>query len=440
MNKKCFLLFFTLCFIPLFGMTQNIDHVILISIDGFRPDFYREEKWPTPNLKMLASHGVSADNVRTIFPSSTYPSHTTLITGVLPKRHGIYYNTVIEDDGRPGQWIYNFQEIQARTLWQAAKEKKLITASVSWPITVDNPYIDYNIPEFWSFENPMDRRSATANYARPEGLFQEVVKNATGDLTKDEYNLSSLRMDQNLGRIATYILEQYKPNLLTLHLPNLDGAEHSNGREGVQVARAVAGADQVIGQIFDAVQREGMAKNTVIIVTGDHGFVSTHTSIAPNLWLQDMDLADKAVFFSAGGSAFLHILKGDKAQILTKIKSGLSELPLAQKSMFRIVSSEEMEIMESDPKVQLAISAKPGFSFTNEKKGELLQKKIGGKHGHFPDFHQIYTGFIAAGPGIENETVIQHMALEDIAGMIAQLLDINLPETTGIVYPGLVKE
>ena len=85
---------------------QEVEHVILISIDGFRPDFYTDAKWPTPNIKMLAKEGVFADEVRTIFPSVTYPSHTTLVTGVFPEKHGIYYNRAIGDDGKPSGWVF----------------------------------------------------------------------------------------------------------------------------------------------------------------------------------------------------------------------------------------------------------------------------------------------------------------------------------------------
>ncbi|RZK40003.1 MAG: alkaline phosphatase family protein, partial [Hymenobacter sp.] len=78
------------------ALAQPAKHVVLISIDGFRPDFYREAKWPTPNLQRMAAQGTSADGVRGVFPSVTYPSHTTLVTGVAPAQHGIYYNSPFE--------------------------------------------------------------------------------------------------------------------------------------------------------------------------------------------------------------------------------------------------------------------------------------------------------------------------------------------------------
>ncbi|WP_028375369.1 alkaline phosphatase family protein [Leeuwenhoekiella sp. MAR_2009_132] len=418
---------------------QEVEHVILISIDGFRPDFYTDAKWPTPNIKMLAKEGVFADEVRTIFPSVTYPSHTTLVTGVFPEKHGIYYNTTIGDDGQPSGWVYDYNQITSKTIWEVAKSKNLSTASISWPITMNNPYIDYNIPEIWSFEDASDRRGATSKAANPKGLFEEITSQITGTLEKEEYNLSSLRMDQNLGRMATYLIEKYQPNLLTIHLPNTDGAQHSVGREGVEVERAIAGADQVVGQIYDAVLRAGIAEKTAILVTGDHGFVTTHTSISANLWLKEHGLSDKAFFFSTGGSAFLHLKNGNSPKILEKIHSVLDSLPLAQRNMFRIIEESQLREMQSDPRVKLAISANEGFSFDNDTDGELLKSKVGGKHGYFPDFYNIYTGFVGYGAGFKSGIEIKHMQLEDIAPLVAKLLNLELKDSSGTVYPGLLK-
>ena len=75
---------------------QQSEHVVLISIDGFRPDFYMEAKWPAPNMKWMAENGTKAEGVRGVYPSVTYPSHTTLITGAKPARHGIGTKTKLK--------------------------------------------------------------------------------------------------------------------------------------------------------------------------------------------------------------------------------------------------------------------------------------------------------------------------------------------------------
>lgn len=415
---------------------QEVKNVILISIDGFRPNFYTEERYSTVTLKMLAKKGMYADQVRTIFPSVTYPSHTTLTTGVFPAKHGIYYNTTIGENGDNEGWVYDFKEVKAPTIWEAAKKKGLITASVSWPVTVNNPFIDYNIPEIWSFDNPSERRDATSKYANPKGLYEEVVKAATGEMEMKEFNLQTRRMDQNLGRIASHIIKKYHPNLLTLHLPITDGAQHSVGREGLEVERAIAGADQAIATIIETLEQEKMMENTAIIVTGDHGFVSTHTSIAANLWLKEKGLSDKAFFFSTGGSAFLHLKNKNDKKTTAQVREMLNNLPFAQKQMFRIISDEQMKEFQPDPNAVLAITAEDGYSFSNKKDGDLFSKAPGGKHGYFPDFFNIYTGFIGSGAGFKPGSKVHQIGLEDVPAIIASLLKLDyLNESQARIKP-----
>jgi len=420
---------------------QKAKHLVIISIDGFRPDFYLQDQWPTPHIKDLAHNGIASKGVNGIFPTVTYPSHTTLITGVGPDKHGIYYNTQVSEEGTPGNWYYDFNSVKAETLWEAAKNVGLKTASVSWPITVNANVIDYNIPEIWSFDNPRDRRGATQQYATPKGLFGEAIANATGNLDVNDYNLSSLSMDQNLGRIAGYIIRTYTPNLLTIHLPNTDGAQHRNGRDGVGVEKAIAGADQAVSTIMDALKKANILEQTNVIITGDHGFYTVHSSIAANLWLKEIGVLDKDTFFlSTGGSAFLHLKDRNDTKTLEKIVKKLEGLPFSIKKAFRIVSREEMTSRGANPEAVLALSANDGFSFNNDREGQLIKAAHGGKHGQYPDTKNIQTGFVAYGPDFKKGVVFSEIQMEDIATIAAYVLGTQLEASHGIVYKSMLND
>ncbi|HEU4641793.1 MAG TPA: alkaline phosphatase family protein, partial [Gemmatimonadaceae bacterium] len=60
------------------------DHVILVSVDSLRPEFYQQESWPMPVVQQLARDGSSARQVLSVFPALTYPAHTSIVTGALP--------------------------------------------------------------------------------------------------------------------------------------------------------------------------------------------------------------------------------------------------------------------------------------------------------------------------------------------------------------------
>src|SRR5690606_26378411 len=108
--SSCLLLICTV----LFAQTK---HVVLISIDGLRPDFYKEKSWNTPNLQKLMKDGVYADGVNSVFPSVTYPSHTTIATGAFPARHGIFFNAPFGSEN--DRWYWEDSLVRVPTIWGA---------------------------------------------------------------------------------------------------------------------------------------------------------------------------------------------------------------------------------------------------------------------------------------------------------------------------------
>src|SRR5205085_2877750 len=116
-------------------MAQTAKHVIFLTIDGFRSDFYLDSEWQTPNLRALMKDGAYAKGVNSVFPSVTYPSHTTIITGVQPEKHGVFYNNIFTPDGMPQQPYWQDSSIHVPTIWKAAKEKGMTVASLYWPVS-----------------------------------------------------------------------------------------------------------------------------------------------------------------------------------------------------------------------------------------------------------------------------------------------------------------
>ncbi|MBE5319810.1 alkaline phosphatase family protein [Pedobacter sp. MR2016-19] len=423
---------------------QTAKYVVLVSIDGFRPDFYLDKSWPTPNLQQLMANGSYAKGVRCIFPSVTYPSHTTLITGTFPAKHGITYNNMPNEDNKY-EWTTDAKKIKAETLWQAARKKGLKSASVSWPISV-GAEIDYNLPEIWSETNMADRKSAISTLATPKGLLEEMEKYAIGDIDMEDLNLSSLAMDENNSRMAAYILRKYKPSLLSIHIAGVDGAEHKEGRSGDGVSRAVASADHAVMNLLDAIKKAGMQDSTAIIITGDHGFVDVEKTLSPNVWLSELSIDSKvgkeepvAKFQSAGGSTFFHLKNSKDVAILKKVRQKLANLPAQYKQMFRIVERDELDKIGADPHASFALAAAKGVYIQDNASGPLSVPKKGGAHGYFPDSPEIRTGFIIAGAGIKKGIVLESINLEDVAPTAAKILGIQLTDAEGKARTEFIK-
>ncbi len=429
---------------------QSAKHVILISIDGFRPDFYLDDSWNAINLRQLKQNGVYANGVQGVFPTLTYPSHTAMVTGALPIRHGIYYNTYFEPFDPPGRWYWNESEIKVPTLWDAVGKAGLTSAAVHWPVSVGAP-VNYNLPETWNWPGKKILLGEISKRAHPPGLFEEVQQNATGKLEELDYNSYYLSADENMARISGYLIRKYKPNLLAVHLTAVDHFEHEQGRDGDKVRQAVASADRAVKTILESVERAGLAESTAILVVGDHGFSDIHSALLPNIWLRDNGFSTpsqegssgkwKAMFHPAGGSAFLHLKDKNDKTTLQKVRDILNRLPEGQKRMFRIVERRELDSIGADPNAVLALAAMQGISFSGSDKGTgAVRAAKGGAHGFFPDFKEMQTGFIGYGAGFKKGATVPLMGLQDIAPIVANLLGIPFEAPDGILYPGILEE
>lgn len=424
---------------------QSAKHVVLVTIDGFRPDFYLDPSWGAVNLRQLMEEGTCAKGVEGIFPTVTFPSHTTLVTGVRPEEHGIYYNAPFEPNGPSEDWYWYFSAIRCPTLWEAVHKAGMTTASVLWPVTAGAP-TDYNVPDIWE-AGKLDRLSITERNATPQGFWEEVQREATGRLYANDFNLAKdyLSMDENVARIAGYVLRRYKPAFTTVHLPAVDHAEHANGRDGEQVRRAVSGADRSVRAIVEAIDKAGIKDSTILIITGDHGFGNRRTMFSPNVLLAKAGLITdvaagkwKARFYSAGGSTFLYLKDEHDRKVLAQVREILASLPLSQKKLFTAIEGRQLKESGADPTVMLALAGNEGTAFGNALEGEVVKDSDGGTHGYFPDFPGIQTGFIASGPHVRKGAILPVIEMVEIAPFIGKLLGIDFKAAKTDLYPTIM--
>jgi predicted AlkP superfamily pyrophosphatase or phosphodiesterase len=435
MKKQLAILFLALFITTGQLVAQTAKHVIFLTIDGFRPDFYLDSGWQTPNLHALMKDGAYAKGVNSVFPSMTYPSHTTLVTGVQPAKHGIYYNNIFTPDGARQQPYWQDSSIHVPTIWKAAKDKGMTVASLYWPVSANAP-VDYNIPDIGGLGDEVREQ-----YSLPKGFYAEVKKEVFGGVDKIDHG-----KNQNIAKIAAYIIKKSKPELMTIHVFSVDGAAHAVGRNGTQVQEAVADADAAVGIIMEALKAAGIWENTVLLIGGDHGFYDVKKSISPNVWLKEAGLINdlntgdwKAQFNTVGGSAYLYLKDPSDNATVNKVKSILQSQPDSVKQYYRIISKEQLNKGGYNPNVSFALTAEHDASFGNASTGNAIKPGKGGAHGHFPDTKNIRTGLVAHGPGIRKGAVIQEMELRDMTPIMMKLLGIPFPKVDGKIPAGLLK-
>jgi predicted AlkP superfamily pyrophosphatase or phosphodiesterase len=286
MPKSMLALCLLLAVSPLLAQTHQ--PVLLISVDGLRPDYVtqaNEHHLRIPNLRRMLADGTYADGVTGVFPTVTYPSHTTLVTGVWPAEHGILNNTRFDPERTlAGAWYWYADQIKTPTLWSATRDAGLHTASVSWPVTVDATSIDTLIPEYWRTSgltepvNPDDRFLMNA-ISRPDGELTRIAqRTATPYMMGNDTTLDG---DEVRTRYSLDILEQHRPEFMTIHLCSLDEEEHMHGPFSPEANADLEGIDGMLARL--SAQELRNYPNAVIIIVSDHGFAKVDH--ATNLYI-----------------------------------------------------------------------------------------------------------------------------------------------------------
>jgi predicted AlkP superfamily pyrophosphatase or phosphodiesterase len=200
-------------------------HVVLISVDGLRPDAIGEFEAPT--LQRLIREGSYTLKARTINPSKTLPSHTSMLTGEAPDRHGVLWNT-------PASAKADLVELP--TIFGVARSHGYRTAAF------------FSKSKFHPLQQP-----ETLDYSQaPGGWFGRW---------------SSAR---TVTDVETY-LRDARPNLLFVHLADPDRAGHADGWMSPSYARAVARADAAVARILKVAESSFGVGRFSLIVTADHG-------------------------------------------------------------------------------------------------------------------------------------------------------------------------
>ena len=205
--------------------------------NGLRADLLLrpgEFKLKIPALRKLVRAGASAEGVESTFPSTTYPAHTTIVTGVPPRVHGVYSHLDSRDPSaaaRPWHWFA--KAIKVPTLWDAARAAGLKTASIGWPVSA-GAAIDYNVPEIWdpALANPYESFEVAARNSTP-GLFEEALKTLPPLLPPNPTH------DRLRTEAALYLWRQYRPDLLLIHLVGYDDTAHHFGPLSPQAQAAL---------------------------------------------------------------------------------------------------------------------------------------------------------------------------------------------------------
>jgi predicted AlkP superfamily pyrophosphatase or phosphodiesterase len=214
---------------------------ILISIDGFRPDYL--DRGVTPNLSALAKGGAFAA-MRPSFPSKTFPNHYTLVTGLRPDEHGVVANNMTDAAIPDVKFaMSNTAAVldhrwwdEAEPIWVTAERAKILTGTLFWP----------------GSEAPI------------HGVWPKRWAHF------DQSFSSNLRVDMLLSWLDLPAAD--RPRLATIYFDIVDDAGHHHGPDSAEVNAAAAKVDAAIGRLRAGLKARKLPANLVIV--SDHGMAA----------------------------------------------------------------------------------------------------------------------------------------------------------------------
>lgn len=415
--------------------------VALISIDGMHPDYVLkadQHGLKIPNLRRFLRDGVHASAVRGVLPTVTYPSHTTMLTGVWPVKHGIGSNIAWDPLHKNQEgWYWYSEDIKSPTLWQAASRAGYTVGSISWPVSVGAPGVQFNIPEYWRAQTDEDLKLLHA--ISSPGLveeFQKTIGPYAVDLDMAETG------DWYRTRYAIAMIQKKGVRFLTLHLAALDHIEHSSGAFSPAANKALEEIDRMIGEIEGAMR--GADPKAAVALVSDHGFATVDHELNLNVAFVGAGLITpnpntgknvagivewKAEPWIQTGSAAI-VLKDPKDQAVRgqveRLLKGLAADP--NNGIAQILDSKEIAALGGTASATFWVDMKTNYSIGPALTGPLVRPTaVRGTHGYSPTHPELFASFLVLAPDTRKGADLGVIDMRSFAPTLAELLGIPFP-------------
>jgi len=377
------------CAFPGRAQERTAPIVILISFDGWRWDYMARTQ--VPNLQELALRGVRAEALTPVFPTSTFPNHYSIVTGLYPENHGIVSN-VISDPRFPQRFTMSAPTSResrwwgGEPVWVTAIRQQLRAASMFWP------------------GSEVSIRGVRPTYWKP---FDDGVSNAA-------------RVGQVLEWLALPDVE--RPSFVTLYFSDVDDAGHAYGPDSPRVLEAARRLDASLGQLMSGIRKLGLLDRTVVVIVSDHGmsqrarnrviFLDDYLDLStvdvidwtPNLSLRPRSASVDDVYRALSG----------KHPALAVYKREDIPSHLHYRANDRI-----------PPIVGLADDGWTIATHARHLAATMAGRGSGGAHGYDPKFKSMQGLFVAAGPGVREGAVIAPFENVHIYNLLCALLRVT---------------
>lgn len=389
---------------------------------------------------------------RAIYPTVTYPNHTAQITGRTAAGHGIHANEKLSPGVKVPAWFWDARDITCPTLFDLAREAGLSTASVGWPVTGWSPSIDVAIPEIWNRAGLQETREILHEAASERG--RAYVERHAGEIGWDAKH----RFGRFNTAVTCDIIRREQPEVLFVHLVDIDSARHATGRFTPEVKEAFERVDGWVGEILAALTDAGVAEQTNIAIVSDHGHVEVGRCLRANRLLIDAGLVRldeqgevrdwDAWVHGSGLTGQLHLHpQADAAtrdRVLAVVRDWVADPEIPIEAFHPRADMRERYGWDGD--FLGVLEGTSGTNFQNRWDGRAVYGRFDAdyeflisQHGHLPE-QDIQAVFAMCGPDIRPGGRFTLCTVPDEAVTFAHLLGLSIPEADGEVVTAVLRE
>ncbi len=430
--------------------------LIVLSMDALiYEDLAKLEKMP--NFAWLMENGARANRLKCIYPTLTYPCHTTMASGCYPDKHGITNNSLAKPGIKDLPWNWTHENVKVKDLFDAAKAAGLTTAAVGWPVTGNHPSVDYEVDEIWAYGEDKSMAAwekAFLDTGTTRELYDAVVSRYM-PLRVKRHQPESLRF---LINCACDIITLYQPDLLMIHPANIDHYRHVSGVFSDMVDKGLVECDGALGQIIAACQAAGTLEDTDIVVTSDHGQLDLSRMIRPNVLFRENGLIDvdengnvtdwQAWCYPVGMSAQVHLKNPSDKAVYDKVYSLLNSwCSTGLHGIERVFTADEVEkeyrlagdftfYLESDGYTKFDIDWDGPYCVSFPIRLANAEKA---SHGFLPEKGPRPV-LLGCGPHFRKGAILEDAHLVDGAPTYAKILGVELPDADGRALTELLNE
>jgi len=360
-------------------------YVILVSMDGMRPDYLARTQ--TPAIDRLAAAGVRAEGLIPVYPTKTVPNHYSIATGIYPARHGLVDNTFYDPALGDTYSLWDRESVQdgrwygGEPIWVTAERQGVVTASYFWVGT----------------EAPVQGVQPTYHKYYDVAVPHEA------------------RVDTVLHWLS--LPESDRPGLVLLYFPEPDAVAHTHGPDAAAVDSMVVAMDAVLARLLDGVEALPFADQVHVVVVSDHGMAE----VPPGNVIHLEDLVDLTQVRAVDNTTqvMLHF-EGDEDRSW-EVFEALQER-LENASVYLRDETPAHWRYRHNPRIgDVLVVADLGWLVRTQARPSTPR----GMHGWDPRAPEMRGIFVAAGPALRSGATVDAFELIHLHPLVAHLLRIE---------------